>query len=699
MRNSLNIALAVWLLSAAPGAAAETDFELPATTVTPRLDFTAERMEYDASSETVLLSGNAVITDSTFTIRADVLRVDLDHQVFYAPVPLEVSNGATGFKAQSGSFDYSGKVGSFDGVSGKAAPWAFYGRQTEFKNGRYKLKSARVTSCDREPPHYHFNATRLTLIPNGRIVAWNDVFFLGPVPLFYVPVYFRSLKPDPLVVTKVHVGYDQRNGAELQTDNRIRISTGAYDRFYVDYYTRQGLGLGDEVNYRRRDGSRGTVYGYWIRERTLDLDRWTVLGDVWQRLGEKYFMQGRLETASDPDFNNAYFRSHQIRVAPTLTNSVAVVRQTQVTTTRMSYSRLDSRDPARPLDFVRTAESAPRLDFSAAPFKVLGIPVLNNVSAFADHSIDLSRNFYQNTAGGTWSLTQTLKLAKNLTLVPAVGMSEQYQDKALVPTSSGTVTRFDQFTGRYFTQADLRLHSFLGDSTAGHRYTRRFETNSLREDVTAADRGEEQNLATGEHSYQPTLKSRWKVSSGYDLRRNPRTAAAPKRFDDRLQPIVGEFSWVPLPLLGVLAREQMRVGPGHQSVILAADYGLPGENRAGVSLSQNAADKGRAFAGTTFGWLPKRSSWTFEGALRFELNGEGSLPRLSVDHLRLFEKELAVRKVWHDFVTRLSFRERPGGVREYLVRVDLRFGKGMPENRRQDWEQEFYPWREGLKEK
>src|SRR6185295_6204818 len=102
---------------------------------------------------------------------------------------------------------------------------------------------------------------------------------------------------------------------------------------------------------------------------------------------------------------------HQIRVAAELNNSAALVRQTNLTTTRVSFSRHDSIDPADPLGFVRGSQSAPRVDFSAAPFQAFGIPVLNNVSLFADHSIDLSRDFYQNSAGGTWSVTQNVKLS------------------------------------------------------------------------------------------------------------------------------------------------------------------------------------------------------------------------------------------------------------------------------------------------
>jgi len=687
-------AVAVLLL---PVACFAADFELPITTAQPRIDFSAGHMEYNESSHTVLLTGDAVITDSTFTLKSDRIQADLDRQVFETPSPLELSDGGTGFKARSGRFDFADREGRFSGLSGAAAPWIFNARDASVARGGYKLRGATVTSCDFVPPHYHFTATRVSLLPNVHLIAWNTVFFLGRVPVFYLPFFYQSLKPNPFIITKINVGYDQRNGVEVQTDNRIRLSPLYTERVYLDYFSRQNPGLGNEIDYRRSDGSRGTLYGYWIRDRSLALDRWTVLGDVWQRLGPRYFLQGRLETASDPDFNNAYFRSHQIRVAAELNNSAALVRQTHFTTTRLSVARHDSRDPLDPLGFKRATQSLPRVDFSAAPFSVLGIPVLNNGSLFADHAIDTSRDFYQDSAGGTWSVTQNVKLARNIVFVPAVGISELYQDKTPLPGSTTTYA-FDQYTGSYFTQADLRMHTFAGDTTAGHRYARRFAPNTLQDDLTAADRGEQLNLLTGEHVYMPTFTTRFAASSGYDLQRSTRGATERRGFHDRLQPVVGEATWLPLPLLAFLAREQYRFGIGHQSILLAVDYGLPDQNRAGLSLSQNAADNGHVFAGTTFGWYPQRSSWTVEGALRYDLHGVGGGSEYRLDHAVLFEKELSVRKVWHDFNTRFTFRQRPGGVLEYTARVEFRFGKGA-ESKKPDLQQEFYPWRQGLQEK
>ena len=688
------------LLASGPAAGADADFQLPATTAAPRIDFKAENMVYDQTAHIVDLSGNVSVTDSTFTLRSDHIQADLDRQTFDSPVPMSLTdNKGTGFTAKSGHFDFPDREGTFHHFSGSAAPWVFSSREAAVNGKAYKLRGATITSCDRQPPDYHFTATSLSLVPNVHFIAWNAVFFLGKVPLFYFPFFYKGLEPDPLIITKVNFGYDQRNGGEIYTDNRIRVGHGFTERVYLDYFTNQNPGVGNEVDYRRPDGSRGTLYTYWVRDRSLDIDRWTVLGDVWQRIDSTYYFQSRLERSSDPSFNNAYFRSNQIRVAADQTNSMALVRQTTVTTTRLSVSRHEVLDPLNPNKFERQSEDAPRLDFSAAPFKLLGLPILNNFSAFGDHSLDPSLQFYENTAGATDSLTQTFKLARNVSFVPSVGVSEQYQDKILTPVSSGTLVARDQYTGRYFTTADLRFHSVAGDSTFGHRWTRRFALNTTTDDSGAPDHGEEQNLVTALHSYLPTYTTRVQIQSGYDLRQDQRGAPAPMGFHDRLQPLILDTAWLPKPLLALLARETYRLGSqGQQSILVAADYGLPGQNRWGVSLAQNAGQNGHVLSGLTFGWFPHRSSWTVEGALRFDILGTGDLQHAHVERANLFEKELNVARVWHDFVTRLSFRERPGGVLEYQARVDFRIGPGV-EQRNQDYQQEFYPWRQGLTEK
>jgi len=64
-----------------------------------------------------------------------------------------------------------------------------------------------------------------------------------------------------------------------------------------------------------------------------------------------------------------------------------------------------------------------------------------------------------------------------------------------------------------------------------------------------------------------------------------------------------------------------------------------------------------------------------------------------VGRFQLFDKELTITKVWHDFYTRAQLVFRPG-VRSYAVLVEFKFeAMSTRVQERHDWESEWFPER------
>ncbi|TBR20822.1 LPS-assembly protein LptD, partial [bacterium] len=483
--------LALACLLAAPAGAASTsaasglpDFTLPAAPVSSPVVYSADFFEYEGSTTgadaRILLKGGVVLKGSTWTLRGDAVRVNMQTRKARASGGFEVDDGLTVLRGEDGEFDLADRSGWVGDVKAEYPPWHVWGRRGSLDAlGRGHFKGAYFTSCDGLPPHYHFRSSSLHITPRKRMTAYNVRFYVGKVPVFYTPFLWKSLKKKRLLRTRVIPGYDKRNGGSLRTNTMFSVTEALYGKLFLDYYTEQNLAEGAELNFQPSPDSRGALYGYHAGDDETKRRRWTLLGSQYQSFGSSYAFQGRLQAQSDPDVNNNYVRSNAFRVTSELMNSAAFVRRTALTTTRLSYSRQDTGTPGG--RFARASESTPRVDWQTAPLSVPHVPLLFTVNSFADNSYDRTRGFQQHAVGSGVETTQTVLLAKGVSLTPRAAFREVYEDRReALTTQLSTAALQDVYTGFYDLGTNLRLDSPAGAWDLNYAFVRRLKSDTFR---------------------------------------------------------------------------------------------------------------------------------------------------------------------------------------------------------------------------
>ncbi|MDE2490318.1 MAG: LPS-assembly protein LptD [Elusimicrobia bacterium] len=548
-------------------------------------------------------------------------------------------------------------------------------------------RGADFTSCDRVPPDYHFHASEVRVVPGKRMTARNALFYLGPVPLFYTPFLYKSLRPIRLLGWKSQPGLDRRNGPYLKNTLTTQYSTSLYSKLFADYYAREGFGYGGELEHHASENSRGALYGYRIHETPNGADRWTLLGDGYQALPSSTSLQGRFQLQSDPDFNNDYARSMSFRVTPELRNGAALVHRFKNGVARVAYARVDE---ANGTGFKKTSEDAPTLQYQSNPLAIKRLPWLNTVSAAAGSNYDVSRPFIQRTAQAGWEGTRSLELARGVSFAPKLDYSETYYnrfDQVLVDQSTGTT--LDAAIGRWAAGGTLRFDTPLGDVDATQAYARRLKSDSMTDDAGAVDKGVEQNLFSLSDLFLPFPRVWARVSSAYDFRTFRDHSVG---FRERLQPIVAEGSWSGPGDLSLTLRDDYQLQQGERALIADARWGGDAGPSVGGGTSYNIADPSHYYASVDFAIAPSSPTWRLAVSLRGLVESEGGVSR--AHGLRLFDKEVVWTKRWHDFYTKLGARFRTGGVGEATVRVDFKFGTTNPNQApHRDWEEEWFPGR------
>lgn len=664
-----------------------------------RIDFSADSVDFaesavvsTAPNGTLLrMEGHVILKESTWTIRAGEILVDLDSRTAAISNGMEMDDGTSVVYGRSGLFDLAAREGSLKGARAGYPPWRIRADEADlFADRRVRFRRARFTSCDEKDPDYHLRASSVYLKPKKYLLAWNPVFYVRSVPLFYSPFLWKSLREKHLIRARVNPGYDRRNGAFARTTTLFDIAPSLYGKLYLDYYGAQGPGVGSELQYHASEEGRGALYGYRIRENHSGQERWAVFGDSYRTIRSSYAFQARLQAQSDAEFNNHYARSNAFRLTPELVNGAAFVRRTSLATTRISYSRLDRQDPAfAQTRFIRESESMPRVEFQTAPLALRGSSWLTTINLFADNRFERPREFLQRSAGACAETTRVLRIVRGLSLTPYLGVGETYESRRDDATSAGSIRTFqDAFVGHYQLGGDLRLNSRFGYWDAQYALNRRLKPGTLQDDAGALDRGVERNLLTLQDTLFPRPRVVLRFGTGYDFRR-PRNEAMGLR--KRVQPFFADINWSAGGGWQFSVRDDYQLGEGNRAFLAQADWGERTGTFAGFGMVHTLGRPESYLASAAAGWAPSSSSWRVEGALRFDAHAAAGV---RFDSVQMFEKELSIVKDLHDFHTRLLLRVRPGGVKEASFRFELLGGlEAARKIVKKGWESEWFPWR------
>lgn len=176
--------------------------------------------------------------------------------------------------------------------------------------GTIAFKNSTLTFCDDENPHWKIKASRVWLLPGNEIALFNGVFYIGHVPIAYLPIFYYP--KDELIFNPVF-GYRPRVGYFVQTTTYLigrkpllnTENTGGT----VYQFTEQS-----NLMEQRREG---------LFLRNLDKpatvtsnDYLKVLADVYSNIGASGGVEGHFEPVNSfftrIDFTSLFARSRNV---------------------------------------------------------------------------------------------------------------------------------------------------------------------------------------------------------------------------------------------------------------------------------------------------------------------------------------------------------------------------------------------------
>ncbi|MEW5950793.1 MAG: hypothetical protein AB1637_02770 [Elusimicrobiota bacterium] len=650
---------------------------------TKRAEFESGFSSYDSKTGEIYLATSAVvrqIDSNDFILKkisSQEILVKSEEGKIIMKFPFIMEDSSGTIKAQSGYYDYLKNEGELKNGTFKLGRFILRGKSITVKEGKYSYKSASLTTCDMEEPHYRIGAHKILLSPGKYFLAYSTVFYLGKVPIFYFPFIYKPLGEGTPILSQFYPGYDERNGFYIKSNYIYKFNRYSRAKLFIDYFSKKGLGTGTEIDYYRPERNISSFSYYRIREYGDNSHRWGINGGMWHSFAMKdssAYFQTYARLLSDPDFNNDFFRSNPFAVSSEKQAGAAFTYNASKTNTRLSYyvKYLSVNDNS---SFVRAYETAPKLDFNTVPLKPFGVPFWNTWNFYIENAKN-DTPYYQTSAYGAWTVSLPVKVYKSFNLYP----SAFYYQNVYFSTSSAVS---DSFIGRYGTRINARKTNSWGSLDLDFYSLRRNAQNKMRLDKTAADKGVEKQELSFSAFWIRSSASYLRFSGAYDLRDYPSS----KNFADRFMPLSLEI-YNSGKNKEIFFQDSYDLSSGNKSFISQLNFG-DDKDYFGFGLANYDSDRTKWIVSNSIGFVPPiPGKWRAEIILRYwtDFSKEGF-------KAGFFEKSAVIYKEFHDFRTKFNIRVREG-VKEFFVYLTLKMNDPYRKDELSSKADYFWrPWR------
>lgn len=679
------------------------------------LFFSADNGSVEPNTKKINLQGNVTIVQQlpdgrTRTVQGQDVTLDQLNTQITSLGLLTMKSDAGQFQGTDMRLNYVTKDFAAKDITTEYPPLRVLGaKEISSVNGKDTLRDVTLTCCDAADPHYTLTVGKLTVSPEKRVFGTNAVFRLDGFPVFYLPVFWRSLESKKPFTTHVDFTQSGKVGFGVLTSTVFEPMFGFRPTLNLDFYTKSGVGVGGAMTAITSPTLRGTGEFYYINdqsdasynvdngleEKRLDLksrNRWGFRGGYWWEIadtsdaftketGALYQFQTQFRMVSDPYFNDSFFRGNPYIFMPDQQTNFSLSRQSRVSSLRVTYEQQDIFDWDQG-KFIAQQRDLPSVQFLLMPFAdpLLGLSHRMEVNF---NNTSLMEEAYQRSGNARWTTEKSIRLGRNLTFLPSVFYDQQ------VTLQDNNYDDKDAWVGRIGTDLNLQTDTLLGTVDFGYQYTQRLSTDTIKRDNLSPDRGQERNRLYLQDYFRPSFNTYVRLAAGFDLN----SYASWDHPKSRVEPILVEAGYnSPDGTVNLFAQNLYDLEDKNQAFIAQSyftvknqllGFGLTNYTTQldPTSLYQTYSD--RYTFTTSLGIRPASNTWQMDLGFDFQLQDRS---------FSAFNKMVRVMKVFHDASLEMTLRDRNDNL-SFSFRVNILCGGNEREKMRLPEDNYYYPWR------
>ncbi len=245
---------------------------------------TAEQLEYFSKENKYVATGNVKIEKDDTVLTADRI---VFHQInSYAEAEGNVTYEDTEAKisTEKAEINIDAKTGRlYNAVIffKKGNYWINGDNISRLKDDHYYASSATFTTCDADAsasPDWCFKGNDVDIVVGQKLTAKDATFRVKGMPVLYSPyLWAPALTQRQTGFLFPVIGNSNAKGFQFSPSFFWAIDESKDATFYLDYYSKRGIGTGIEYRYID-DNGKGNWYAYHIRDRELKTSFFEIKG-------------------------------------------------------------------------------------------------------------------------------------------------------------------------------------------------------------------------------------------------------------------------------------------------------------------------------------------------------------------------------------------------------------------------------------
>lgn len=210
------------------------------------VDFTADQLDFDVDHRDMLVGkGHVIVKVRDITLTADEATFNTETYNVTAAGHVLIKRPNQSWSGDSIKGNLNEKSFSFGKYEAMVGRWQVWGREgVQNAQGELTLHHASLTACE----DWRFTCSRFVYQPNGDYMAYNVLYKIYGVPVFYVPYVWGNTNRDDAPVS-VEFGHESDWGFYLIVSKEFRLTPELTMRPELQYRTLRGFALADKAVY------------------------------------------------------------------------------------------------------------------------------------------------------------------------------------------------------------------------------------------------------------------------------------------------------------------------------------------------------------------------------------------------------------------------------------------------------------------
>ena len=205
----------------------------------------------DSGHGIVILRGNIKMKSDNITINASRVVYNRNTGDITFSENVHFDDGKNKMSAHKCIFNVKNRTGVLYDAKSSDKPIFFTSQRIKIiDKKKYIGEKLSFTTCDLERPHYHFRVEKVWIRSDKRLIAYNAIFIVGDMPLFYFPAIVHT---DEGIGIITQFGQSKRRGNFIQNTIRYTSEDRGQWKYKLDIYEKLGYYGGFEYYKKAED--------------------------------------------------------------------------------------------------------------------------------------------------------------------------------------------------------------------------------------------------------------------------------------------------------------------------------------------------------------------------------------------------------------------------------------------------------------